>query len=141
MSHRMGVLSRRLERCAVAFAVATFGFFFAGLYASAKTEGQVVFFCAGLVLVCLFASVLLWLAHGFAWAMIPEEPVGAMKPDDAIRPREAMRPADPTKPEYGMKPEEAMKAVEQKKPAEEKVIPSGEDPPDAKYTITGRRIY
>jgi hypothetical protein len=33
-----------------------------------------------------------------------------------------------------------MKAAEEKKPAEEKVIVP-EDPPDAKYTITGRRVY
>jgi hypothetical protein len=32
-----------------------------------------------------------------------------------------------------------MKAAEGKKPAEEKEI-APEDPPDAKYTITGRRI-
>ena len=38
-------------------------------------------------------------------------------------------------------PMEAMKAVEEKKLPEEKVIAQEEDPPDAKYTITGRRIY
>jgi hypothetical protein len=44
-----------------------------------------------------------------------------------------------------MRPAEAMKAVQEKKPAEakrpaeEKVI-APKDSPDAKYTITGRRI-
>ncbi len=38
------------------------------------------------------------------------------------------------------RPAEAMKAAEEKTPAEEKVIVS-EDPPDAKYTITGKRVY
>ena len=33
-----------------------------------------------------------------------------------------------------------MRAAEAMKAAEEKVIIS-EDPPDAKYTITGRRVY
>jgi hypothetical protein len=127
MSNRMSVLSRRLERYAVGFSIATFAFFFIGLYASAKTEGQVVFFCAGLVSVCLFASFFLWLAHGFAWAMIPEKPAEALKPAEAMKPAEAKRPA------------EAMKAAEEKKPAEEKVMVP-KDPPDAKYTITGRRI-
>jgi len=28
-----------------------------------------------------------------------------------------------------------------KRPAEEKAIAPEEDPPDAKYTITGRRVY
>jgi len=39
-----------------------------------------------------------------------------------------------------MKGAEEMKAAEEKKPAGEKVIVS-EDPPGAKYTITGRRVY
>ena len=111
MSNRMSVLSRRLERYAAGFSIATFAFFFIGLYASTKTEGQVVFFFAGLVSACLFASFFLWLAHGFAWAMIPEKPAEAMKPAEAI------------------------------KPVEEKVIAPEEDPPGAQYTITGRRIY
>jgi hypothetical protein len=131
----MSVLSRRLERYAVGFSIATFAFFFIGLYASAKTEGQVVFFFAGLVSVCLFASFFLWLAHGFAWAMIPEKPAEAMKPAEAKRPVEAMKAAEEKKPAEAMKPAEAIK------PVEEKVIAPEEDPPDAQYTITGRRIY
>jgi uncharacterized membrane protein YiaA len=79
MSNRMSVLSRRLERFAVGFTIATFAFFLIGLYAAANNKGQVVFFFAGLVSVCLFASFFLWLAHGFAWAMIPEVPVVAKK--------------------------------------------------------------
>ena len=92
MSNRMSVLSRRLERYAAGFSIATFAFFFIGLYASAKTEGQVVFFFAGLVSMCLFASFFLWLAHGFAWAMIPEKPAEAMKPAEVMKPVEAKRP-------------------------------------------------
>jgi cytoskeletal protein RodZ len=164
MSNRMSVLSRRLGRFAGGFSFATVAFFSIGLYAAANTKGQVVFLFAGLVLVCLFASFFLWLAHGFAWAMIPEKPAEekksaeALKPADALKPAEAMKPAEPMKPAEAMKPAEekkpaeamrpaeakrpaeAMKAAEEKKPAEEKVIVS-EDPPDAKYTITGRRIY
>jgi hypothetical protein len=166
----MSVLSRRLGRFAGGFSFATVAFFSIGLYAAANTKGQVVFLFAGLVLVCLFASFFLWLAHGFAWAMIPEKPAEAMrpaetlKPADALKPAEAMRPAEaikaaePMKPAEPVKPAEAMRPAEEKKPAEairsaeakrpaevmkaaeEKVIVS-EDPPDAKYTITGKRVY
>ena len=80
MSNRMSVLSRRLGRFAGGFSIATVAFFSIGLYAAASTKGQVVFLFAGLVLVCLFASFFLWLAHGFAWAMIPEKPAEALKP-------------------------------------------------------------
>jgi hypothetical protein len=164
MSNRMSVLSRRLGRFAGGFSFATAAFFSIGLYAAANTKGQVVFLFAGLVLVCLFASFFLWLAHGFAWAMIPEKPTEAKKPAEAMRPAEALKPAEPVKPAEEKKPAEAMrpaealkpvepvKPAEEKKPAEvmrpaeemkaaeEKVIVS-EDPPDAKYTITGRRVY
>src|SRR6202041_4165131 len=165
MRNRMSVLSRRLGRFAGGFSFATVAFFSIGLYAAANTKGLVVFLFAGLVLVCLFASFFLWLAHGFAWAMIPEGPVvakkpaeelkpaealkpaDAMKPAEAKRPADAMKPAEEKRPAEAMKPAEekrpaeAMKAAEEKKPAEEKVIAPEEDPPDAKYTITGRRVY
>jgi hypothetical protein len=157
MSNRMSVLSRRLERFAVGFTIATFAFFLIGLYAAANNKGQVVFFSAGLVSVCLFASFFLWLAHGFAWAMIPEGPVVAKKPAEELKPAEALKlaealkpadapkpalalkPADAMKPAEAKRPAEAMKAAEEKKPAE--AIAPEEDPPDAKYTITGRRVY
>src|SRR6202041_1324830 len=166
MSNRMSVLSRRLGRFAVGFSFAVFAFFSIGLYAAANTKGQVVVVVfAGLVSVCLFASFFLWLAHGFAWAMIPEGPVvakkpaeelkpaealkpaDAMKPAEAKRPADAMKPAEEKRPAEAMKPAEekrpaeAMKPAEEKRPAEEKVIAPEEDPPDAKYTITGRRVY
>ncbi len=163
MSNRMSVLSLRLRRFAGGFSFATVAFFSIGLYAAANTKGQVVFLFAGLVLVCLFGSLFLWLAHGFAWAMIPEKPVEekktaeALKPADALKPAEAMKPAEKKtaevlKPADALKPAEekklaeakrpaeAMKAAEEKKQKEEKVIVL-EDPPDAKYTITGRRVY
>src|ERR1700722_15530581 len=107
MSNRMSVLSRRLERFAVGFSVATFSFFLVGLFASANAKGQLVFFCAGLSSACLFASFFLWLGHGFAWAMIPEKPTAEKKPAEAMRLTEAMRPA------------EEMKPAEEKSPAEQ----------------------
>jgi len=181
----MSVLSRRLERFAVIFSIATFAFFLGGFYAAAKTEGQLVFLCAGLASLCLFLAFFLWVAHGFAWAMIPEEPVAArrpaealkaaeekrpireevkpaeekrplqeeVKPAEAVKPAQAMKPIEPIKPAEPIKPPErikpvepprpaeAMKAVEEKKPVQEEVIATEEDPPDAKYTITGKRIY
>jgi cytoskeletal protein RodZ len=158
MSNRMSVLSRRLGRFAGGFSFATVALFSIGLYAAANTKGQVVFLFAGLVLVCLFASFFLWLAYGFAWAMIPQKPAEEKRPVEALKPAEAMNPADllktaePMKPAEPVKPAEvlipaeakkpamAMKSVEEMKPAEEKVIVS-EDPPDAKYTIAGRRVY
>src|SRR5271168_3892046 len=106
MSNRMSVLSRRLGRFAGGFSFATVAFFSIGLYAAANTKGEVVFLFAGLVLVCFFASFFLWLAHGFAWAMIPEKPPEAKKPAEALKPAKAMRPA------------KAMKAAEEMKPAE-----------------------
>src|ERR1700722_375800 len=163
MSNRMIVLSRRLGRFAGGFSFATVAFFSIGLYAAANTKGQVVLLFAGLFLVCLFASFFLWLAHGFAWAMIPDKPAEALKPSEQLKPAEAMRPAEVMRPAEAMKPADALKPAEELKPAEvidpagamrpaealkpaeeikpaEKVIVS-EDPPDAKYTITGRRVY
>jgi hypothetical protein len=171
MSNRMSVLSRRLGRFAGGFSFATVAAFSIGLYVTtANTKGEVVFLFAGLVLVCLVASFFLWLAHGFAWAMIPEKPAEAKKPAEELKPVDALKPAEELKPAEAMRPPEVMKAVEEMKstqpmkavepmkptepvkpaeakrpaeemkPAEEKVIVS-EDPPDAKYTITGKRIY
>ena len=147
MKNRMSVLSRRLGGLAGGFSFATVAFFGIGLYTAANTKGPLVYLFAGLVPVCLFASFFLWLAHGFAWAMIPEGPVVAkkpaeeLKPADAPKPALALKPADAMKPAEAKRPAEAMKAAEEKKPAEEKVIAPEEDPPDAKYTITGRRVY
>ena len=102
MSNRMSVLSRRLEHFAVGFAVATFSFFLVGLFASANAKGQLVLFCAGLSSACLFASFFLWLAHGFAWAMIPEKPAAAMKSIEAMKPAEekVAAPVDPPDAKY-----------------------------------------
>ena len=135
LSFVLSVLSRRLGRFAGGFSFATVALFSIGLYAAANTRGQVVFFFAGLVSVCLFATFFLWLAHGFAWAMIPEEPVVAKKPAEALKSAEAMEPAE------ALKPAEVLKPAEEKKPVEEKVSAPEEDPPDAKYTITGKRVY
>ena len=146
MKNRMSILSRRLERFAVGFSVATFSFFLIGLFASANAKGQLLFFCAGLSSACLFASFFLWLAHGFAWAMIPEKPAAEKKPAEALkstekmRPAEQMRPAEEKMPAEAMRPAEALKPAEAMEPAEAKVI-APVDPPDAKYTITGKRVY
>ena len=123
MSNRMSVLSRRLERFAAGFSVATFAFFLLGLYAAANTERQVIFLSAGLGSVCFFTAFFLWLAHGFAWAMIPEKPAEVKRPADALRLAEEMKPLEPLPPLEALKPAEekraaeAMKAVEAKKPA------------------------
>src|SRR6202021_441464 len=98
MSNRMIVLSRRLGRFAGGFSFATVAFFSIGLYADANTKGQIVFLFAGLFLVCLFASFFLWLAHGFAWAMIPEKPAEEKKPEEALKRADAIKPALPMKP-------------------------------------------
>ena len=153
MNNRMGVLSRRLGRFAVVFSVATFFFFLIGLFASATAKGQLVFVCAGLFSACLFATFFLWLAHGFAWAMIPEKPAAAKKPAEELKSIEEMRPAEQMRSAEQMRPAEALKSAEAK-PAEEKVpaevmkplevmkpVEEEVDPPDAKYTITGKRIY
>src|ERR1700722_2976855 len=118
MSNRMSVLSRRLGRFAGGFSFATVAFFSIGLYAAANTKGQVVFLFAGLVLVCLFASFFLWLAHGFAWAMIPEKSAEAKKPSEALKTADALKPAEELKPVEAMKPAEEMKPAEPMKAAE-----------------------
>src|SRR3984957_4485424 len=119
MSNRMSVLSRRLGRFAGVFSFATVAFFAIGLYAAATTRGQLVFLLEGLVSVCLFASFFLWLAHGFAWAMIPEKPAEAMRPAEETRPAEQIRPAAEKKPAQAMRPAEAMKPAEETRPAEQ----------------------
>jgi hypothetical protein len=176
----MSVLSRRLERFAAGFSVATFAFFLLGLYAAANHEGQILYLSAGLGSMCLFAAFFLWLANGFAWAMIPEKPAEAKKPADALWPAEEMKPLETLKPLEALKPAEEKRVAETKKPVEatkpveakksanalwpaealkpletlpplEELKPlemkpaeetePAEDPPDAKYTITGKRIY
>ena len=119
MSNRMSVLSRRLERFAAGFSVATFAFSLLGLYAAANTERQIVFLSAGLGSVCFFAAFFLWLAHGFAWAMIPTEaPVVAKRAADALRPAEEMKPSETLPPLETLKPAEEKRAMEVKRPAE-----------------------
>ena len=157
MSHRMSVLSRRLERFAAGFSVATFAFFLLGVYAAANHEGQMLYLSVGLGSACLLAAFFLWLAHGFAWAMIPTEALGVRKPAEAMKSVEEMKPAEAerpavvlrgieaSKPLEVMKPLEALEPIEEFKPIEamepvEETEPE-EDPPGTKYTITGKRIY
>jgi hypothetical protein len=51
-----------------------------------------------------------------------------------------MKAAEEKKPAEAIRSAEAKRPAEVMKAAEEKVIVS-EDPPDAKYTITGKRVY
>lgn len=141
MSNRMSVLSCRLGRFAVCFSVVTFCFLVIGLYAHANNKGQAVFFVAVLASECFFTAFFLWLAHGFAWAMISENPAGAKNSAEVIAPAESaevMTPAEALRPTEALRPEEAFKRTEVIKPAKEKAIKPQESP--AKYTITGRRI-
>ena len=82
--NRMSVLSRRLGRFAAFFSVATFGFLLYGVYANSK--GEAVSFLAVPVSVCFFAALLLWLAHGFAWAMLPERTAAAKRSAESMSP-------------------------------------------------------
>lgn len=166
MSNRMSVLSRRLGRFAICFSVVTFCFLVVALYAHANNKDQAMFFVAILTSECFFATFFLWLAHGFAWAMIPDNPARAKNSAELIAPEES---AEVTKPEAlipaeafkrtevtnsaevmapeesaevakpeALRPAEALKRTEVMKPAEEKAITPQDSP--AKYTITGRRI-
>lgn len=134
MSNRMSVLSRRLGRFAVFFSVVTFCFLAIGLYAHANNKDQAVFLVAVLASECFFAAVFLWLAHGFAWAMIPENPEGAKKSVESMAPAES---TEVTTPEV-LRPAETLKSKEVMKPVEGKEIKPQDSP--ARYTITGRRI-
>jgi hypothetical protein len=124
MNNRMSVLSRRLGRFAACFSAITFSFLLLGLYANANNQSQTVLFAACLASVCFFASFFLWLAHGFAWAMIPEKTAGTKKPAESIAPAEsgvpaeALRSAEAWKPIEGMRPAEAMKPIEGMRSAE-----------------------
>src|ERR1700735_4598393 len=109
MSNRMSLLSRRLGRFAGGFSIATVAFFSIGLYAAANTKGQVGFLFAGLVLVCLFASFFLWLAHGFVWGMMLEKPAVEKKPAEALKRADAIKPVEPMKPAEPMKPVEPVR--------------------------------
>lgn len=169
MSNRMSVLSRRLRGSAVCFSAITVCFLLYGLYAHANNQGQIVLFAATLASVCFFATLFLWVAQGFAWAMIPDNPAGskrsaepvisavsvpsidsmapaevvtlaeALRPAETLKPREAMKPVESMKPSESKRPAKALKPAEEMKSRQEQVVTS-QDPPDAKYTITGRRI-
>ena len=175
--NRMSLLSRRLGRFAAFFSAATFAVLLYGFYASSK--GEAVSFLAAPASVCFFAALLLWMAHGFAWALIADKPAGARRPADSMSPAEAtsavepiapavpvrqaqtrsseeplsiapprrtppaeepmpqvtMKAAEPPKPLETTSPEETMKPIEFSEPP----VPPP-DSPNARYTITGRRI-
>ena len=80
MSNRMSVLSRRLRSFAFGFSFATFASFLVGMIANSgmvvtiTTGREAAFFFVGLGSLFFFATLLFWLAYGFAWAMVPEKP-------------------------------------------------------------------
>ena len=124
MSYRMSVLSRRLERFAAGFSVITLACLLLGFFANASGRTQLMYLSAVLASVCFFATLVLWLAHGFAWAMVPEKTTEATKPARTTRPAEALNLAETRKPEEPVQPQETIKApdslrsVEETKPAE-----------------------
>ena len=118
MSYRMIVLSRRLERFAVGFSVTTLAFLLLGFFANASGKTQLMFLSAGLASVCFFATLVLWLAHGFAWAMVPEKTTEATKPARTTRPAEALNLAETRKPEEPVQAQETIKAPDSLRSAE-----------------------
>ena len=118
MSYRMSVLSRRLERFAVGFSVITIACLLLGFFANASGRTQLMFLSAGLASVCFFATLVLWLAHGFAWAMVPEKTTEATKPARATRPAEALNLAETRKPEEPVQAQETIKAPDSLRSAE-----------------------
>jgi hypothetical protein len=118
MSYRMSVLSRRLERFAVGFSVITLACLLLGFFANASGKTQLMFLSAGLASVCFFATLVLWLAHGFAWAMVPEKTTEATKPARTARPSETLNRAETRKPEEPVQPQETIKAPDSLRPVE-----------------------
>ena len=99
MSNRMSVLSRRLRSFAIFFSFATLASFLVGMiltsdagmiFTSNAARNEAKFFFAGVASLCFFAAFFLWLARGFAWAMVPEKPVEEKKSVEAkaVVPRE-----------------------------------------------------
>jgi hypothetical protein len=84
MSNRMSVLSRRLRSFAICFSFAALASFLVGMiltsdagmtFTSNAARNEAKLFFAGFGALCFFAAFFLWLARGFAWAMVPEKPV------------------------------------------------------------------
>ena len=173
MSNRMSVLSRRLRSFAIFFSFATVASFVVGMiltssigmiFSSDAARNKAVFFFAALVSLCFFAAFFLWLARGFAWAMVPKEPVEEKETAEGrwlarekpVVEREASEEKKlaagkkqvPENEPVQEKPKEEKKLVWEEKPTEEKKLvwenkPSEEKPASeegAVYTITGRRI-
>ncbi len=77
----------------------------------------------------------------------PLKPVAEMKPAETMKLAETMKPAESMRPEDASRSYRGTRSLRRKwkpaetmKPAEEKVI-APVDPPDAKYTIAGKRIH
>ena len=167
MSNRMSVLSRRLRSFAIFFSFATAASFVVGMtltssvgviFSSDAARNRAVLFFAALVSLCFFAAFFLWLARGFAWALVPKEPVeekeiaeerwlarekpiaegeaSEEKKLAAGRVQESEPVPEEKKLVWEEKPPEEKKLVWENKPAEEK--PASEE--GAVYTITGRRL-
>ena len=84
MNNRMSVLSRRLRSFAIFFSFVTLASLLVGMiltsdagitFASNTARNEARLFFAGFGSLCFFAAFFLWLARGFAWAMVPEKPV------------------------------------------------------------------
>ena len=120
MSNRMSVLSRRLRSFAIFFSFATLASFIVGtvltsgvgvIFSSNAARYEAVFFFAALVSVCFFAAFFLWLARGFAWAMVSKEPV-----------------------------EEKEAAVEKKVVAEKKLVPENRSVPERTLVVAAEEL-
>ena len=63
-------------------------------------------------------GALIWLAHGFAWAMVPEKTTEATKPARTTRPAEALNLAETRKPEEPVQAQEIIKVPDSLRSAE-----------------------
>src|SRR5215469_11639140 len=120
MSNRMGVLSRRLRLFAFGFSFATFASFLVGMISTSGmiptgniTGREIAFFFAGLGSLCFFAALLLWMAYGFAWAMVPVKPAEERQPVQE-RALASGKAAEEYKPLQEYKPLRESKAAESK---------------------------
>jgi hypothetical protein len=98
--HRMRVLSRRLKSWAFFFSLlAAIPLVFVVLAAITEGINERSLFLAAAVLLCLLVAGVLWLAYGFAWAMVP-----AMNPEEAPREEENWLPSPSATPEKENRP-------------------------------------
>jgi type IV secretory pathway VirB10-like protein len=151
--HRMRVLSRRLKSWAFFFSMVTaIPLVFAVLTTISDGITERSLLLAAAALLCLIAAGVLWLAYGFAWAMVAEEapreketrpPLASLSEEKETRSpllslslsaEKENRPLPPSPPEEKENrpppPSPPAEKPKEKKEKEEEPI----------YTITGRRI-